>query len=893
MTTSDLAPVLELPPNLSAAPELLRLLAEHSVQTLVDARTNSDAGSPELRDEALKERLAQAGIRYVFLGAALGGASPREESFAKGLEKLVRASAQGMRTALLASPSTGKEITRALTARGVPVRHVPPPAAPEFEEWDDLAQLEDLIPPEESDPDPLPLPPAGTRIATPGKLPTWEDAPALLRSVFGYDTFRPVQENALRRVVAGQDTLAVMPTGGGKSLIYQLPALMFEGVTVVVSPLISLMRDQVEQLRPLGIAATFLNSSLTRAEWENEAAEVAAGRVKIVYVAPETLVRADTLSLLDRSRVSCIAIDEAHCISHWGHDFRPVYRQLLPIRQRYSDAVCIALTATAAPRVRQDIQRILSIPDEGVLVSGFDRPNLFLAAARKTDAGAQLVEFLRAHAGEPGIVYCPTQKLTEALAADLTSLGIPAKPYHAGLETAVRNRHQREFNRDEIHVIVATVAFGMGINKPNIRFVAHHSLPESLEGYYQEIGRAGRDGLRADCLLLFGQGDARLIRRFIEEGAEAERAGRQARLNAMMRYAASSACRRAGILPYFGDEDIPAGCGMCDNCVRPADANTVDVTEQAKSFLNAIQQTRQSFGISHIIDVLRGSQNRKLLDRGHDKLPAYNSGAQHSANQWRAWIDVFLDQGLIEQDLEFGSLRFLPEAQSVLRDERKVMAPAVAPTAGKSSSAATDDIEYNQDLFQELRRLRKEIADGQGVPPFVVFSDRTLVEMARLYPQSEAAFLMVNGIGQGKLATYGERFLTLLRDYCGKHGLQEQSSATPPPAPKPKSTIGRRAGEVGRLFNEGLSFPQLQERFGVQRSTIVQNLVDCALSGATLPADRLRAESHLSPEDQAAVLAAFAKHGTDRLRPIFDELSERIPYEELHLLRLYLRAQAG
>jgi ATP-dependent DNA helicase RecQ len=429
--------------------------------------------------------------------------------------------------------------------------------------------------------------------------PSLDEARRVLKTVFGYDAFRPLQAEIIANLLAGRGALVVMPTGGGKSLCYQLPALLADGLTVVISPLISLMQDQVMQLRELGVPAAFLNSTVEYADYLATAKQVRAGKIRLLYTSPETLLRPETLVLLDRSCVRCLAIDEAHCISEWGHDFRPEYRQLLPVRERYRNAVCIALTATATERVRRDIQQRLGFRGENAFIASFDRPNLFLEARMRQNGLGQLLTFLSSHRDQTGIIYCSTRDGVDRLAEQLAAQGWPALPYHAGIADATRRRNQELFSRDHVSIIVATIAFGMGINKSNVRFVAHFNLPKDLESYYQEIGRAGRDGLRADCLLLFSRADMQTIYRFIEEGAPTERAGRHARLQAMSRYAEATECRRVQLLAYFGEE--AAACGFCDNCLAArSETAQVDVTDAAQKFLGGVQRTGEVFGAAHI-----------------------------------------------------------------------------------------------------------------------------------------------------------------------------------------------------------------------------------------------------------------------------------------------------
>jgi ATP-dependent DNA helicase RecQ len=470
----------------------------------------------------------------------------------------------------------------------------------------------------------------------------------------------------------------------------------------------------------------------------------------------------------------------------------------------------------------------------------------------------------------------------DTLAARLAERGWQVVPYHAGLDDATRQRHQFLFSRDKVPIVVATVAFGMGINKSNVRFVLHYNLTENLETYYQEIGRAGRDGLRADCLLLFARADMATIYTFIEQGAESERAGRHARLQAMVRYAEADGCRRALLLDYFGEQQAEPACGFCDNCLSaPTEEARLDATEAARKFLACVQRTGERFGVGHIVDVLRGSKARAVLRWRHDRLPMYGSGTEHAATEWRHLAGQFIRQGLLEQEMEHGTLRLTTRGRAVLAGEKVYVIPARALPALAAETPA-----YDMALFEHLRRLRRELAEAADVPPYVIFSDKSLVEMATYLPQSPPSFLAVHGVGERKLAQYGDRFLDLIRAYCVERGLPER----PRPAGGSSgagTAIGDRTAEVGRLFAGGLSAAELQDRYGVKQSTIVDHLYWYARSGNPLDAERVRQLSSLSPDRQARVLAALAECGPDRLRPIFDAMEGTIPYDELHILRLY------
>ena len=656
----------------------------------------------------------------------------------------------------------------------------------------------------------------------------------LLRSVFGYDDFRPYQADIIANILARRDTLAVMPTGSGKSLCYQLPALLFDGLTVVVSPLIALMQDQVTQLQELGVPAAFLNSTLDYDSYLQTANRVRAGEIKLLYTSPETLVRAETRVLLDRARVACLAIDEAHCISQWGHDFRPEYRQLLPVRQRYPAAVCIAFTATATQRVQADIKTTLGFRDENTFIASYNRENLYLEVRPRLNGPTQTIAFLEAHRDQSGIIYCSTRRGVDELAARLQAQGWPVLPYHAGMDDATRRHNQELFSRDKVPIMVATLAFGMGINKSNVRFVLHYNLPESLEHYYQEIGRAGRDGLRADCLLLYSRSDLITRSALIDGGAAVEQPGRRARLQAMARYAEARECRRPPLLSYFGETFHPDACGFCDNCLAArTEVEKIDATAAARKFLACVVRTGQMFGVSRIVDILRGSRSAETLSRHHDRLPEYGTGQEHPAAEWRRLADEFIRLGLLEQDMEHGSLRLTPRGQAAL-DGAEVHVPAAAPRA---AAAPATEPAHDAALFARLRALRRELADAADLPPYVVFSDRSLTEMATCFPQSEASFLAIHGVGRRKLAQYGERFLAAIRAYCAEHGLAERPKTAAPAASTREPIVPKsRTEEVGRLFAAGQSVAEIGAMFGVTRGTVVQHLGPVRLGRATLRA---------------------------------------------------------
>ena len=704
-----------------------------------------------------------------------------------------------------------------------------------------------------------------------------------LKQVFGYDEFRPLQTEVIKSVLNKQDAMAIMPTGSGKSLCYQLPALFFHGLTVVVSPLISLMEDQVMQLQEAGVTAVYLNSTLSYEQHLYISNQIRAGQVKLLYVAPETLLRPETLLLLQHSNVDCLTIDEEHCISAWGHDFRPEYRQLVEVRHRLPDAVCIAVTATATERVRADIKATLEIPDAGEFLASFNRDNLFLAAEPKTDGLSQTTAFLKNHKGESGIIYCATRKQVDILTAQLTQRGWPVLAYHAGLTDNERRANQRRFIYEEAIIMVATIAFGMGINKSNVRFILHYDLPKNLESYYQQIGRAGRDGLRADCLLLSSYADVGTINYFINQQAPDQQRGARARLEAILGFVEATICRRRPLLNYFGEDYTIDNCDMCDNC-QSSDDELVDLTIPAQKYLSCVKRTGEIFGMTYIIDVLRGSRSQKVLSRRHDQLSTYNIGGEFSKKEWQFLARQFIQQRLLIQDMQHGSLKLTPKAYDVFKGEQVLgTLPQRQPLTERWQATAAHDAE----LFTLLRDKRSELANAANVPPYVIFSDRSLVAMATAFPQSRSSFGMMYGVGQAKLDKYADIFLPIIQDYCREKGIKEQVTTAVAPPPTTTNRPQNRTEEVLAAFNAGQSISTLAATYGVKKSTIISHLWKSILAGATLRAANLLQESQLSTDQQKQVLQIFAAFGTDILRPIYEELNQEVSYEELHLIRLH------
>ena len=667
------------------------------------------------------------------------------------------------------------------------------------------------------------------------------DLIATLKKSFGYDQFRPLQQEIIRDALAGRDVFVLMPTGGGKSLCFQLPALLRNGLTIVVSPLISLMKDQVDALQTSGIPATYLNSTLDRDEAKARWRGLHRGKYRMLYVAPERLMLDTFLERALNWNIAQIAIDEAHCISEWGHDFRPEYRELKKLREHFPDAPVMALTATATERVRADIVKQLKLREPRCYVASFDRPSLTYRVIPKSAPYEQLLALIRSRSTDSGIVYCASRKSVESLARNLNEDGISAKPYHAGLTSSERTKHQESFLRDDVRVITATIAFGMGINKPNVRFVVHYDLPKNLESYYQETGRAGRDGLPSECVLLFSASDVAKQIHFIDEKSESEARIARAQLQQMVHYAETRECRRTTLLRYFGEQYARSSCDGCDNCLTPRE--TFDGTIPAQKFLSCVHRVLAKsgfgFGLNHVVDVLRGADTEAIRQRGHNELSTYGIGRDLKRESWQAVGRELLRLGLVEcAPGKFATLSLTPAGVETLRTRTPVTLTKQVDIAEKAARSRIGSIECDESLFERLRALRRQLADERGVPAYIIFSDVSLREMARSYPTNTGEFRHVAGVGEQKLKDFAEPFVSEIRAYLTTNERRTFTENGGPLRPPRRARLNDSQLETLRRFQRGATVDEIARARGFVSSTIYSHLLAAIECGKPVERDR-------------------------------------------------------
>jgi ATP-dependent DNA helicase RecQ len=709
-----------------------------------------------------------------------------------------------------------------------------------------------------------------------------------LKAYFGFDRFLPLQEEIIAKVLDKRDTLVLMPTGGGKSLCYQLPALRFKGLTLVVSPLIALMKDQVDGLRANGVPAGLLNSTLAQEEATLVQDQARQGKIKILYVAPERLALPGFQRFLQSLDVSLIAIDEAHCISEWGHDFRPDYRNLKGLRKDFPGVPVIALTATATKPVREDIVNQLGLAEPEIFISSFNRPNLTYTIQPKTEPLGSLLHLLEKHQGGSAIIYRFSRKLTEETALELSERGFSALPYHAGLERDLRRETQEKFIRDQVQIVVATIAFGMGIDKPDVRLVVHYDLPKTVEGYYQETGRAGRDGLPSDCVLFYSYGDRSKQEYFISQiEDDEERDKARTKLDQILALCDLQTCRRAYLMEYLGESWPKTDCGGCDICLLPREE--FDATEIAQKILSAAIRTGERFGVNYLVDVLRGAANKAVRIRGHRELPVFGISKGIDADELKEMVRSLVTNGLLAQRgsgyptlvVSAQGRKFLNSREKLSLTRPKQAAPVLQATSGPDRETA-----YDTRLFDELAALRLEIATDREVPAYQIFGNKSLQQMAFHMPRNEAEFSRISGVGDAKLRDFSERFLKVINEYMQANGQSAAVEQVPVNAPKKRIRgISMSIRETVDLISQNRSLDEVAEQRGISETTIRSHLERFVQEGGKIDLD------HLMPSDvrRSRIEAAFKEMGEARLTPVRDALGDDYTWEELAVVRLALR----
>ncbi len=708
-----------------------------------------------------------------------------------------------------------------------------------------------------------------------------------LKEVFGFDNYRGNQEAIIKNIYNGKDTFVIMPTGAGKSLCYQLPAVVLEGTAIIISPLIALMKNQVDQMRAFGIDARFLNSTLSKTEARRVKEDTLSGKVKMLYVAPESLTKEENVEFLKQAKISFVAVDEAHCISEWGHDFRPEYRRIKNIVRQLGTYPIIALTATATPKVQQDIMKNLEMETSGVFKSSFNRENLYYEVRPKQDIKKQLIRFLKANHGKSGIVYCLSRKKVEEIAELLQVNGIKAAPYHAGLESSVRMKNQDDFLNEELDVIVATIAFGMGIDKPDVRFVVHYDVPKSLEGYYQETGRAGRDGVPSHCLMFFSHNDIQKLEKFNKDKPVQERDNSRLLLAEMTSYAESAVCRRKQLLHYFGESYDADNCNNCDNCLHPTEA--YEGEEYVKLVLKTALLTEERFGMLHLVDVITGKKSDYVTSYKHDQLEVFGKGNEHTEDFWRSVVRQSLLHEFLQKDINhIEVLKLTDKGRNYLKDPFKI-------TLRKNHDYTNLKVEdeeveqvintahaYDEALFTMLKNLRKSVARQKGVPPYVVFQDPSLEEMATVFPCTLEELQKINGVGQGKAEKFGQEFVELISKYVEENDIITAFDVTV------KSTVNKSKNKVFIItqIDKKLDLEEIAEVKGLSMDELLTEIENIVASGTKLNLDYY-IDQVVDEEKQEDLIDYFLNSESDSLEDILeDEDFEDCTEEEIRLMRI-------
>lgn len=708
-----------------------------------------------------------------------------------------------------------------------------------------------------------------------------------LKEVFGYNQFRGNQEVIIKNILAGKNTFVIMPTGAGKSLCYQLPALVTEGLAIVISPLIALMKNQVDQLNAFGVNAQFLNSTLTKAEMNRVKRESLDGTIKLLYVAPESLTKEENVEFLKRANVSFVAVDEAHCISEWGHDFRPEYRRIKEIIAQLGNLPIIALTATATPKVQLDIQKNLHMEGADIFKSSFNRTNLFYEVRQKKHAKKQLIQFLRGHKGKSGIIYCLSRKKVAEIAELLNVNGFSAAPYHAGLEPAVRERNQDNFLNEKVDIIVATIAFGMGIDKPDVRFVVHYDVPKSLEGYYQETGRSGRDGLEGECLMFYSHNDINKLEKFNKDKPVQERENARVLLQEMSYYAESPVCRRKQLLHYFGEEFLFDNCEMCDNCVKPKDK--YEAKEFALLAVEAAHTTGERFGLNHLVDVIRGTENQYIKSYDHHLLDIYGKGSEESDDFWKSVVRQSLMHELLEKDIDnIGVLKVSERGRKFLKEPHSILFAKdheYSDSGDEEENSERTPVStkaYDEKLFGMLKGLRKKVAHQKDLPPYVIFQDPSLEEMATTYPTSEEEMAQINGVGMGKVKKFGAEFLKLISEYVDENDIVTASEVVV------KSSVNRSKMKIFIIqqIDRKIDLDEIAESKGISFDELLTEIENICFSGTKLNLDYY-INDVLDQDKQDDIFDYFLNAETDDIHTALeDEDNEEYSEEELRLMRI-------